>query len=373
MQSFTEYKSLEVDKRIQSNLNLIRNILVSNFGEKIAALILVGGFGRGEGGVLIADNQIIVSNDYDIEMIVNSNVDEAKVKQLSMSLARELKIKWVDIAIRTTSRLKWLKGTQYGFDLKYGGRILFGDSSIFQKIPATKPDELSPREIEVLLFTRIWCFLGPVKEGFLNSQLTREEKYFLFEQLSKAILAIEEAWLIFSGKYVSSYRKKLENFKEVVRDPKLLKFAGWATEFKLKPSFGYLPSQPVKFYFEVKRAFMDQMLLLINKSYEKRFNSWEQYIRWYPKRIDTLVRRVGAFVIRRNLKYEKKLHLGMTQLALVNAFQQSGIDMSQLRLARQFLLRIQRGCVPAADGKDLFTYWRELTKISLEVHETYGK
>ena len=66
MKQFTVYDEKNIDAGIQSDLEKITAILHQNFHDEIQDLILVGGFGRGEGSVLIENGVHKPVNDYDI-------------------------------------------------------------------------------------------------------------------------------------------------------------------------------------------------------------------------------------------------------------------------------------------------------------------
>ena len=66
---FTYTYNKKVQIRIISDLNIIKNELLKYIPE-IKALILAGGFGRGEGSVLLQDGLVQPINDYDIYIIL---------------------------------------------------------------------------------------------------------------------------------------------------------------------------------------------------------------------------------------------------------------------------------------------------------------
>ena len=65
---FTIHDSQDIYHRISSDLDLITQIILNKF-TNIESIVLAGGFGRGEGSVLIVDNDIQPINDYDIYII----------------------------------------------------------------------------------------------------------------------------------------------------------------------------------------------------------------------------------------------------------------------------------------------------------------
>ncbi len=47
--SYTIHNSEAINSRIESDLEIIKSVLINGFGNKVISLILLGGFARGEG------------------------------------------------------------------------------------------------------------------------------------------------------------------------------------------------------------------------------------------------------------------------------------------------------------------------------------
>ncbi len=63
MSKYTCLENSDVDNFIEDKLNIIKNEIISLLHpENIKAIILTGSFGRGEGGVIIEDNNIHLIN-----------------------------------------------------------------------------------------------------------------------------------------------------------------------------------------------------------------------------------------------------------------------------------------------------------------------
>ena len=120
--NFTVYNENEINLKIKSDLEKTRIKLLREFSG-IEALILVGGFGRGEGSVLREANEIEPINDYDIVMVSRQPIGVSKIDYLRKELAKELDIWWVDISNYTLNKLTRLRYTMYNYDLKYGSHV----------------------------------------------------------------------------------------------------------------------------------------------------------------------------------------------------------------------------------------------------------
>jgi len=361
--NFTVYNDDRINRKIIQDLQKIKEALLNELKDNIIAILLTGGFGRGEGGVLVDNDRIKIVNDYDLHVFTKKRVDENKIKEISEYLAKLLDVGHIDIVAQPIYTLRLLKNTQYGYDLKHGSYLVHGDK-ILKKMPDSRC--LPPREIERLLFTRAWCFLGPIKRSFPNTNFTPQEKFFLFNQLSKALLAVEESVLIQHCDYHPSYIEKLKRVRKYCSDRRLPEYLEWATNFKLKPIYS-INIDSTKLYFEVKEIFFNNMLKIIRKCYNKNFKSWMDYLRWYPKRLDVKFQVFLRFLWHRNLSYSKFIKVKLAQAALALAFNPDRIDSTLTNYAEKILLKIKKFKAP----NNLNDRWWYLRDLALELQDIY--
>jgi hypothetical protein len=201
----------------------------------VRAIVLGGGFGRGEGSVLINRGGIRPVNDYDIFIAVSDN-DHADVKRLSHEIAKQVGIRSIDLIMIRYCDLERLPATQFHYDLKYGGTLLWGEN-VLDQIPQYKKGCIDRRSGETLLLNRLVCALEAFSEKFVHNGMNTEEKFFLVNQTGKVVSACVEALLMEKGKYHHRYSERRNIFDA--------EFSGWetlrrlnsrATEFKLLPS-----------------------------------------------------------------------------------------------------------------------------------------
>jgi hypothetical protein len=338
--SIFQYNDL-VNKKVNQDLGVITEKLTRAFGGNIAALVLVGGFGRGEGAVLIENGQVRPVNDYDLAMIIDQPCDLGCIGEIRRDLAQRLGAWWVDISTYTVTKLRRLHYTMYAYDLKYGSQVIYGNPSLLSLIPEMDPQKMPLVEAEVQFFTRLWCFLGPFSTRFLGQQPTDEEKFFLANQLSKALLACSDALLILNGLYHPSYAERLCRFEVAFRDrDDLLPLIREATEFKLHPTrdIGY---NVVERWFQVRRLFLSTMWNFVSQMYERRFQDWQAYAWRYRNNPKTILRRLAHLVVKHSLQYERRISINLAQLLLLVSFEGSDqIDADLFDLAKRELSKV---------------------------------
>ena len=359
-QHFSVLNSTQVDEKIIDDLNRIRTALLAEFPNEILALFLVGGLGRGEGGVLFEDNKIQVVNDYDLHMITRIGMGSQKVADVSEKLSKAINVKAIDVFVQPVYASIMLRNTQYCYDLKHGSLLLYGNKKIFNVIPSS--EKISKTEIEKLLFIRSWCFLGPIEQNFFEGKpLSKTETFFLSQQLAKALLALEEAWLIYQNDYCSLYSEKLHRIKKYCKDYKALEYFEWATNFKLRPSYT-VNKNPIEHYFEIKEIFFQKMLAIINGAYNKNFSNWLDYSNWYLKRPDVLFKLLLTSAMFRNFSYKDLIKLNISKVMLGAAFRPDGFDEILTKKVSAIFPQI----TISSSGKEVEAVWWNLRKFITE-------
>ncbi|MFT5367939.1 MAG: hypothetical protein ACI8V2_002902 [Candidatus Latescibacterota bacterium] len=303
--SYTVQNDPKMDQQIDSDLQTIQEHLLQAF-EGVEGLVLVGGFGRGEGGLILQDGKYQPENDYDLEMITTHPVDAEKLIKTERSMAHDLGVRWVHIENRQRKNLPSLSFTQYVYDLKYGGRILYGPEDLLNEIPSMRNSDMPLAEGEKLLHTRLWCFLGAYTTEFEQRTPTREESVFMASQMSKALLAICDANLMLRHNYQVLYNNKSSYFlKDVPAREELKDLVRWATQYKLSPDEADIPA-PLTLYKSVREHFLENLFNFAQSARRTKFTDWidygEEFYGWVtpnPKltrtkhQIKTLLGRVG--------------------------------------------------------------------------------
>jgi hypothetical protein len=172
------------------------------------AVVLAGGFGRGEGTPAGTGPHARPANDYDILVL---GIDGAEVAGLGDDLAREFRMDFVDISGGRSldrgpiSRLG-------DFDLRYGSQVLWGDPAIVERLGAFAPAELDLIEAAFLVGNR----MGGMLLGLTGEHATPgDEAAYRSRQTSKLLIAIADAWLIVTGDYSVSYAVRRQRFADL--------------------------------------------------------------------------------------------------------------------------------------------------------------
>ncbi|OGL44005.1 MAG: hypothetical protein A2149_02990 [Candidatus Schekmanbacteria bacterium RBG_16_38_11] len=225
------------DKRVDDTIARDLNHIVERVTKALPAseVILGGGFGRGEGSVLVKEDVIRPVNDYDIFIVVPDDCT-ADFRAFGKELAGEIQIRLLDLIPIKHSSLSSLPATQFNYDLRYGSRHLWGDN-LLETIPRYKEGFVDHESGRTLLLNRLICAIEAFSEDFEFRNMTTEERFFLVNQTGKIVSSCIESLLIRRNRYHHSYRKRQETFEALFPKKESLKQLNKrATEFKLRPS-----------------------------------------------------------------------------------------------------------------------------------------
>jgi rhamnosyltransferase len=181
----------------------VRGLVPEN---KLEALVLGGGYGRGQGGVLKTSSGDAPYNDLEFYVFMRGNrvLNERNfhrpLEELGERLSAEAGLH-VEFKVDSLARLRRSLITMFSYDLVSGHRILLGEESIFNGCEHHRDAAaISLAEATRLLFNRCTGLLL-AKERLMKRELTLEEADFVGRNLAKAQLALGDVVLVTEGKY----------------------------------------------------------------------------------------------------------------------------------------------------------------------------
>ncbi|EHI59680.1 hypothetical protein [Hungatella hathewayi] len=196
--------------------------------DKAIAVLLGGGFGRGEGSVMQKRGTFVTTNDYDIVMICEDDVQKIKIKELEKNIAKNLHLNFFGIDIITLSYFRKIIDkklvSQSFYDLLNGSKVLWINETKkdMNIIDCLKNHTIRMHDIHIhsafdVLKTRMWCIIAlyDLQENkFFDKQYFGSFERFYFQQV-KLATAIVDAVLISDRLYDSPcFTRKLEIFKK---------------------------------------------------------------------------------------------------------------------------------------------------------------
>ena len=266
LKKFTDYSEDWIESFISSHMKLICKEILKKI-KKVDSIILVGGFGRGEGSVKIIKNQeLIPLKDYDLIVVSNHRISENDYISLISNIHNVLKIPtdWyykaapghfhVNIKLIKKKSLTRLPPDISNFELKKGSRLIYG-SDVRQLIPIRNEDITYSSGLRVLLNKVIGMLENyPYYPSlFIKDSLLTESCIY---ECGKVYLEIATALTILMRCYEATYKKRAINFVNNYNKlpnlskkfPKLFDKIKKFTKLKLRPEYNKLDLDPIKLW-----------------------------------------------------------------------------------------------------------------------------
>jgi hypothetical protein len=244
---FTVDGSDELEAQIALDLATVRG-RVSELvrAEDLTALVLGGGYGRGEGGVFEVDGEERVYNDYDFFVVVPYR-SRSRRRELTAALQRVKESVEPGCGIHVDfsppmpqSSLGRLPYELMFMEAKYGHHVVIGPPDVFSALPAYDAERPPLEECARLFMNRgIGLLLARMTLG-QRPPLNTEDHEFVVRNIYKAMMAMGDSVLFLKGDYSPSYVERRRRFAaqplEGVPEAARLRAAYEASlDFKLRP------------------------------------------------------------------------------------------------------------------------------------------
>ena len=214
------------------------------FSGKVAALLLAGGYGRGEGGVFLENGTARLYNDIEFYLVLNGSrsVAEAARRWCSEECSRGEEETGIEVEFKVLSlaALQRAEPSMFYYDLLSANGCIFGDALLADRLPSALREggRLPAHEATRLLFNRGTGLLFAREALEQNSDRVRNG--FVERNHAKARLAFADAVLALNGRYHFSCVERAGRLVEPLLKvppnwPQLIAWHGEAVEFKFNP------------------------------------------------------------------------------------------------------------------------------------------
>ena len=270
--------------------------------DKLQALVLGGGYGRGQGGVLKTDAGELPYNDFEFYVFLRGNriLNErrygAGLNHLGETLSEEQRhVPDAPAELHVEFKLDSLEAfrrrpvSMFSYDLVAGHRIVFGDNSLFAGCAAhCNPENIPLSESTRLLFNRCTGLLL-ARERLSHVPFSEEDSDFVGRNLAKAQLAFGDAVLAAFRRYHWSCPERHERLGQLFNSRKLdgelaglgeqiIRHHGQGVEFKLHPRrIQKAAGQFVNAHSELCSLAMQLWLWVESRRLERGFASVSDY------------------------------------------------------------------------------------------------
>ena len=188
-------------------------------GDNLVALILGGGYGRGEGAIIYAEDREMPYNDLDLFIVVVNKgaVAMDRLNAVGAPYAEEMSIH-VDFSRPLTVQdvSQWPNWLMW-YDLLNGHVVLTGPQDILSRhAPAALKEPLDPVEGAKLLINRGAGLLWALR--VVRNVEPMPDEDFVLRNYYKCALALGDALLISHGRYATPYSGRYDRFEKLEHD-----------------------------------------------------------------------------------------------------------------------------------------------------------
>lgn len=212
------------DARLDKEFSRIANALVeSRYAPAFRALVLIGGYGRGEGTPLVVDGMQVPFNDYDLVVISKPMGHREKVavqadlRRLEAQLSGELKLP-VDLCLYPENVLRQAEFSLLNYEMRYGHRVVWGEQDIVSLMPEYPHGAVPLSEGTRLLLNRGKLLLDIRRALRTGAEFTPDERIRYIKFMFKTLLAFGDCTLLVRREYDLLYAVKKERILRAMQD-----------------------------------------------------------------------------------------------------------------------------------------------------------
>lgn len=256
---------------------------------ELSALILGGGYGRGEGGVYLVDGKSRVYNDYDFFVIVPSRSIFRRKKLMAALLEVKAEMEprcGIHIDFSPPMPLPTLPNLPYELmfmELKEGHHVVIGPPDILATMPDYDVAHPPLHECARLFMNRGVGLLLAREKLEIGEPLNSDDHEFVVRNIRKGQLAMGDSLLFLNGCYSASYVERRTRFFSLdlsqTPDAELLsRYYAEAIQFKLRPRHAIPANHTLRSWHEEVTSFYERMFLWFERQRlrDPQLN-WERY------------------------------------------------------------------------------------------------
>lgn len=206
------------------------------------ALVLLGGYGRGEGGVETRDGLERPHNNLDF-MLITHNVPAWRQEEMKTALRKRLDALVhaygvdMDLSVTSTAHLARTPCLVMWYDMRFGHKIVTGRSDYVASLTRFSLDRIPAWDVRNLFVNR--GVLLAINEHILaGKNLDLDARRLVVKHTMKAIIGYGDALLFFLGDYDWSYAEKQRRMRartDVAQEFKAL--YDQALDFRFAPDY----------------------------------------------------------------------------------------------------------------------------------------
>lgn len=177
--------------------------------DRLRSLVLLGGYGRGEGGVEVRDGLEHPHNNLDLLAVTRGPAPRSLKARLDEALAPVIERHGIGIDVGTIAdrTLAQAPCLVMWYDLRHGHRTLLGDADFVPSLDRFRVDRIAPDDVRDLLVNRGTLLV--INDALIaRGTLDPEGRRVVVRHAMKAVIGYGDAWLFSRGAYHWSYAER---------------------------------------------------------------------------------------------------------------------------------------------------------------------
>lgn len=235
---------VELEQKITLLLQEVKDTVKSHFPQSsYHALLLIGGYGKGEGGFELKEGVAFAHNNLDF-LLITQSFPKSKLENMRKELAALLfpiSQKYdigFDLSVVSNQKLKQSENLLIWHEMYHGHKLLLGESRFIASLPFKEFNTVPSTEFWSLMINRGTLLI--INQWFLDQRKEGDplvRKIFI-KHMMKAIIGLGDALLYFLHDYHWSYEEKLSRIKKNEHLPSELRVLyEEAAEFRFQPIY----------------------------------------------------------------------------------------------------------------------------------------
>jgi len=249
------------------------------------AVVMMGGFGRGEGGVIAVDGQEEPHNNLDFLMVARSGGREhlADLRDRMCVVFEKLVEEFgigIDHGVVSELKLRNSPCLIMWYDMRYGHKHLLGDADFLPSLSRFEADRIDPWDMLRLLVNR--GSLLVINDLVLEKDaLSTVERKLVVKHVMKALIGYGDALLFFHGQYHWSYAERQQRMADdsavPMIDSEMRALYDEAADFRFRPDYDAYLARDLKVWMAELRVTLGRVHLDIESMRLGREVTWETY------------------------------------------------------------------------------------------------
>lgn len=294
MGKYTILDDPQVDEYIDDFLKRVVETLLKNVSG-VRSIILAGGFGKGEGSVVVDAESVKPKRDLDIVLVFeNKNPPVESTRNLQEKLQNEFStFKAHDQYYLINDLVPEIKPTTleninslpdiFTYDLKHC-RILYGED-IRSQIK-WELEDLPLRTNARALLQKATALIGVFHGSYLSGDIPIHLKESFLRETSRAYIEICVGLCLLAKRYHWSSLKRLQTLREIYKErfaglyekiPDLVEKIEASTRSKLDPANNLITADPLNYWFETRDDLGEVLKYYFGEYLDISYNGWMQF------------------------------------------------------------------------------------------------